>query len=138
MDISPLGLKKAQQLATDEGVKIKTICRDLEAFDMGEGAWDAIVSIFMPIMPDLRRTVYDKVRQGLKSGGYFVMEMYRPKQLEYGTGGPPVLEMLINETTIRDELKDLTYEILAEKDREILEGTAHTGKSAVVQLLAKK
>ncbi len=45
VDISQVGLNKAKKLAKEAGVEIRTICKDLAAFDLGEQQWDSIVSI---------------------------------------------------------------------------------------------
>ena len=89
-------------------------------------------------MPDDRKVVYERVEKGLKIGGMFVMEMFTPRQLEFGTGGPSIVEMMVNEEIIRKELKGFDYKVLIERDRDIIEGNAHSGKCAVVQLLAIK
>jgi hypothetical protein len=75
---------------------------------------------------------------GLKPGGVLILEAYRPKQLEYKTGGPPVAELMMNLTDLKQELKGLELLVAQEIDRDIQEGVGHQGMSAVVQILAKK
>ncbi|QQE13999.1 class I SAM-dependent methyltransferase [Planctomycetota bacterium] len=138
VDMSEVGLDKARQLAEQENVSIETVCSNLDDFVIEENQWDVIVVIFVPVQPELRRSIYSSVSRGLKKGGKFVVEMYTPRQLEMGTGGGSDINVMVDESVIRKELTGLKFEILEEKDRVILEGVYHTGKSAVVQLLAVK
>ena len=39
-----MGLRKAERLAEERGVRIRTRCSDLMAYEIGEGKWDVIVS----------------------------------------------------------------------------------------------
>ncbi|RPI66856.1 MAG: class I SAM-dependent methyltransferase [Ignavibacteriae bacterium] len=138
VDGSSVGLEKAQALAREHGVSITTITADLAEFDMGEQQWDAIVSIWCHLPPGLRQDVHSRAMRALKPGGVLILESYRPKQLEYKTGGPPVAEMMMTEDTLRKELCLLDFVHLVETDREIHEGPGHNGLSAVVQCIAKR
>ena len=61
MDSSEVGLHKANMLAIKHGVNITTVYADLADFDIGMQCWDAIVSIFCHLPPELRHTVYRAV-----------------------------------------------------------------------------
>ena len=39
---------------------------------------------------------------------------------------------------LREELVDLEFQISRELDRDVIEGTGHTGRGAVVQILARR
>ena len=43
--------------------------------------------------------VVREVVAGLRPGGIFVLEAYRPEQLDYGTGGPPTAELMTDCTS---------------------------------------
>jgi hypothetical protein len=73
-----------------------------------------------------------------RSGGVFLLEAYRPEQLQYGTGGPPTTEMMMDLNGLRVELAGLELEYAADVLRDIREGRLHTGQGAVVQVLARK
>ena len=96
VDISSVGLKKAEKLAKENNVTIETICADLEVFDLGEDKWDGIVSIYCHLPPTLRQDLYNRIQLALKPSGVFLLEGYRPEQLGYKTGGPPVASMMIS------------------------------------------
>jgi SAM-dependent methyltransferase len=138
VDLSALGLARARQLAAERGVTITTVQADLADYVIEPGAWDGIVSIFCHLPVPARQRLYRQVAAGLRSGGVFLLEAYTPKQLEFGTGGPASIELLVPLTTVRDELAGLEWEIAREVEREIYEGRFHAGHSAVVQLLGRK
>jgi SAM-dependent methyltransferase len=138
VDGSEVGLKKATAFARENGVSIETKTTDLEAFRILPETFDAIVSIWCHLPNPLRTRIHQESVAGLRSGGVFILEAYRPKQLEYKTGGPPVAELMMNLVDLKQELQGLHLPLAVELDREIHEGTGHVGLSAVVQVLGMK
>lgn len=138
VDQSPVGLAKARRLAEQRGVTIETVVADLGAFDVEPEAWDGIVSIFAHMPPPARHHIHRQIVTGLRPGGVFLLEAYRPEQLQYGTGGPPVAELMMTLDGLRTELSGLNVDFAAETVREIHEGPLHHGAGAVVQLRAQK
>ena len=67
-----------------------------------------------------------------------MLEAYTPKQLEFGTGGPPSAEFMMDLATLREELSGLKIVHGVELIRNVAEGINHTGKGAVVQVLAER
>jgi SAM-dependent methyltransferase len=138
VDSSKVGLAKAENLAKERGVTISTVVTDLAAYEIAPAAWSGIVSIFCHLPPPARSRLYRQAVAGLKPGGVLVLEAYTPKQLEFKTGGPPVAELMPTLAELKTELAGLQFEIAREIEREIHEGKLHDGKSAVVQILARK
>ena len=138
VDASTIGLAKARRLAGERGVAIETIGADLAHFVFEPGHWDAVVSIFCHLPAAVRAALHRRVVAGLRSGGRFVLEAYTPRQLQLGTGGPPVLELMMDLQTLRAELAGLDFAHAVETEREIQEGQFHHGVGAVVQILARK
>ncbi len=138
VDVSDVGLEKARRLAADANVSISTVVSDLVAYQIEPGTWDGIISIFCHLPRPLRRDVHAAAVSGLKPGGAFVLEAYTPRQLAFGTGGPPVLELLVSLDELRQELGALDLVIARETEREVVEGRCHFGLSAVVQLVGVK
>ncbi|GLS91024.1 SAM-dependent methyltransferase [Psychromonas marina] len=136
VDISEVGLSKACKLASENNVQIKTICTDLEHFDLGVQQWDGIVSIFCHLPAALRQSLYQRVELALKPKGVMLIEGYTPEQLNYESGGPPVAEMMISKSILVKELPHLQFSILQELQREVIEGVKHSGLAAVVQAVA--
>mmetsp|Transcript_28033 Transcript_28033/g.39485 ORF Transcript_28033/g.39485 Transcript_28033/m.39485 type:complete len:201 (+) Transcript_28033:109-711(+) len=137
VDLSEPGLKKAKALASENNVTIETSVADLATYDLGNSQWDAIVSIFCHLPPPIRRNVHKKVIKALKPGGILILEAYTPKQLEFGTGGPPNAAMMMSMQDLREELKGLDFEIGRELERNVVEGKYHTGRGHVVQVVAR-
>jgi 2-polyprenyl-3-methyl-5-hydroxy-6-metoxy-1,4-benzoquinol methylase len=138
VDQSAVGLAKAQRLAATCGVSIETRTVDLASFEIVPESWDAVISIFAHVPSQLRRTLHRQVVGGLRPGGILVLEGYTPAQLQYKTGGPPDLDKLMTLADLREELVGLTFMHALELEREVIEGTLHTGLGAVVQVLAVK
>lgn len=138
VDVSDVGLEKATRLATDQGVALSTVVSDLATYQIEPGAWDGIVSIFCHLPRPLRQQVHAAAVSGLRPGGAIVLEAYTPRQLDFGTGGPPVRELLVSLTELRRELGALELVIARETERDVVEGRCHHGRSAVVQIVGMK
>ena len=138
VDASQVGLAKAQQLAQQRGVTIDTQVVDLADFQIKPESWDAVVSIFCHLPSGIRSSVHHRVVAGLRPGGVLVLEAYTPTQLKLKTGGPPTADMLMTLDTLRQELDGLHFTHAMELERDIIEGKYHTGRGAVVQVVAVK
>lgn len=138
VDSSSVGLKKALRLAADRGVEIETIVSDIEDYTIEPDSWDAIISVFFHLPPEPRKRLHRQVAAGLKPGGVFVLEAYTIDQLRFNTGGPRTVELLMSLEILKRELEGLNFEHGVEKERNLIEGKLHTGKGAVVQILAFK
>lgn len=138
VDQSEAGLTKAQRLAAARDVEIETVVVDLEKFTIEPGVWSGIVATFTHLPPAIRRQVHSQVVRGLRPGGVFVLEAYTPAQLAFDTGGPKSLELLMTLAGLREELAGLELLVGREVEREVIEGNGHTGRGAVVQILARR
>lgn len=138
VDFSEVGMRKLKAFGQEQGLHIETIVQDLNDFDPGNEQWDAVVSIFAHLPPDIRVKLNQKLQQGLKDGGIYLLEAYRPEQLKHNTGGPSKVEMLVNLEIIHKELKHLNPMFEQETERDIHEGKYHNGVSSVVQFIGKK
>ena len=138
VDSSKVGVEKAQNLAAEKGVEIETICADLNHWDWPESEFDFVVIIYVHFPPDVRALLHHKVISTLKPGGQLIMESFTTEQLNYPSGGPPVLEMLYTAEMIKDDFKLLEIQQLEECITELNEGKYHCGEGAVVRLLATK
>jgi hypothetical protein len=78
------------------------------------------------------------LHKALKPGGILLLEAYTPDQLGRGTGGPRSADLLLTADILRAEIPGLDFLRLEELEREVIEGTGHTGLSSVVQLVARR
>ncbi|KAI9030258.1 SAM domain-containing protein [Hyaloraphidium curvatum] len=141
VDLSPVGLEKARRLFAENGIgegRWTTEVADLSAWEVGKEQWDAVISIWAHMPAAVRKGLHTRVVEGLKPGGVMVLEAYRPKQLEFKTGGPPTADFMMTLAELREELAGLDFEIGREVEREVHEGPLHDGMSATVQVLARK
>ena len=138
VDSSKVGVEKAQKLATEKNVKIEAICADLNNWNWPVDEFDFVVIIYVHFPPNVRALLHDKVVSALKLGGQLIMESFTPDQLNYSSGGPPVLEMLYTVDMVRDDFKLLEIQQLEECITSLDEGKYHCGDGAVVRLQAIK
>ena len=138
VDLSTQGPLKTHRLAAERGVEVTAESADLADYDLGENRWDAIVSIFAHMPIDVREDLHKRVATALKPGGVFLLEAYTPSQVGRGTGGPqdPALTMQLN--ALKEELAPLTFVVVQEIERNVVEGIGHTGMASVVQVIARK
>lgn len=138
VDGSAVGLGKALELAAERGVSLTTIVADLAGFEIEPEKWDAIVSCFCHIPAAIRIPLHRKVVKGLKPGGVLVLEAFSKEQMDYDTGGPKSLDMLMSREELLQELAGLDFIHAATLVRDVKEGRGHTGLASVVQILAVK
>lgn len=138
VDQSAIGLGKAARLAKERGVTLTTVVTDLADYTITPGTWAGVVVTFGHVPPQLRRTMHAQIVAGLRPGGVYILEAYTPAQLAFGTGGPKDVELLMTLAALREELAGLDFEHAVECERDVIEGTYHTGRGAVVQILARK
>lgn len=138
-DISRVAIDKARRLAKERGVDVDFIRADLTDWDWPEEGFDAVIAIFIQFArPRLRNRMFDDLRRTLKPGGILLLEGYREEQLGYGTGGPQTIENLYSEQLLDAAFADWHIEGLATYDAEMEEGTGNSGKSALIDLVARK
>lgn len=138
VDSSVVGMTKTRERAQKNGVSINTVIVDLADYQPGVEQWDAIVSVFCHLPAPVREQLHKKVIAALRPGGVFILEAYTPKQLEFATGGPPDVALMMTLEKLEQELQGLDFEIAREIERDVVEGKYHSGRAAVVQILAFK
>lgn len=138
-EISPVALEKAAKLARARHVVIDLVRADILNWDWPEAAYDAVVGIFIQFAtPAERPRQMAGMKQAVKPGGLLFLQGYTPKQLEYRTGGPSAVESLYTEALLRELFADWEIVLLREHDDTIEEGVAHAGRSALIDLVARK
>jgi cyclopropane fatty-acyl-phospholipid synthase-like methyltransferase len=139
VDSSTVAQEKARRLAAARGVELELELVDLATWSWPVAAYDVVVGIFIQFLPpDQRTAMFAHIAKALKPGGLLLLEGYRPKQVEYGTGGPSQPDNLYTEELLRAAFADFTIVELTSYDAEIAEGSAHCGLSALIDLVAVK
>ncbi|MEB3204119.1 MAG: methyltransferase domain-containing protein [Candidatus Sericytochromatia bacterium] len=138
VDSSAGGLRKAERLAADRGVHVDWLEADLAVWPMGDAAWDGVVSIWAHVLPELRQGVDAAIRAAVRPGGLLVLEHYHPRQLAYGTGGPPDARMMATLEALHAAFPGWHAHHAVERDRDVREGKGHHGLSHVTQVVLER
>jgi len=104
-----------------------------------DAAYDLVAAIFIQFAPPPERDrIIAGIRRCLKPGGLLILQGYTPKQIEFGTGGPPHAANMYTADLLRDWFGDWDILHLAEHESVISEGSHHHGMSALIDLVARK
>ena len=139
MDSSAVGLEKARRLAAERGVEVDFRLADLQDWDWEATRYDVIAAIFIQFAnPAFRAEIFDGMERALMPGGLLMLHGYTPKQIEHGTGGPPVPEQLYTSDMLAHRFGDWDIVRLEEYEVELHEGKGHSGMSALIDLIARR
>lgn len=139
MDVSPVGVAKAERLAAAHGVTVDLRVADVLAWDWEPGRYDVVAAVFIQFLsPAQRPAVFDGMQRTLRPGGLLLLHGYRPEQIAYGTGGPGDPAHLYTEELLAEAFADLVIEELRSYDAELDEGHGHAGPSALIDLVARR
>jgi SAM-dependent methyltransferase len=140
-DPSAFGVEKSNKLAAGRGVAIQAHAAGVESWDWRENAFDVVALIFLPLPPDLRKPAHANALRTLRPGGFVVMEMFSPRQIELrehgAAGGPKEVERLFTCEMLREDFAGARFLLLEETEAEF-NGHAHYGRCGVVRMVAQK
>ena len=138
-DISHRALEKAGALARQAGVSVNFSLADVDGFAWPQAAYDGVAAIFVQFAdPATRARLFQRMVHALKPGGVLVLQGYTPKQLEYRTGGPSVLSHLYTRPMLEAAFAELSILELREYEMDVQEGQGHSGRSALIGLVARR
>ena len=138
-DIAEEGIVKARKLADARGVNVEFRHLDLQGWQWPEAQFDAVVAIFIQFAPPaFRDEIFAGLKRAVRPGGVALLHGYTPKQLEYRTGGPSAVEQLYTEQLLRAAFADWELLRLEAYERELDEGAGHKGRSALIDLVARR
>lgn len=139
IDSSDVALDKALGLAAARGAKVDFRLSDLQNWAWQPEAYDLAVAIFIQFAaPDFRDRIFAGLKKTLKKGGILLLHGYQPKQITYGTGGPPCAEYMYTTDVLAEAFGDMEILRLKAYEREVQEGCGHSGMSALIDLVARK
>jgi len=136
VDSSQVAIDQANKKARELGLRIETLCEDLETYRPPQ--CDAVIAIFVHLLPDLRRLVHERSWNALTNGGHFIMECFRKEQVQRNSGGPRNLDMLYSLVDLQSDFPFAEFIILNEETVKISEGQFHSGPAEVIRMLARK
>ena len=136
IDASNLGLQKLQNRAIEENLNIKTICMDLNDWEV-KTKYDVIVASYLHMYKNEREKLFQKIEDSLNSNGYFIAEFFSTKQFSYKSGGPKDLDLLYTVEDFSNHFnlckKNITEEIVT-----LDEGIGHQGEACVIRVVVCK
>lgn len=136
-DPAPTAVARARSLAAKRGVDLDAHVSDWDGWDWSR-RYDLVVGIFIQFAdPDFRSRQFADLRRSLAPGGRLLLHGYRPPQVELGTGGPPDPAHMYDDDMLREAFADLRIERLAAYERDVQEGRGHSGRSALIDLIAR-
>lgn len=143
LELSPVALEKARRLAAANRVTVCFRQADVLTLDWSRdvGVHDFVIGVFIQFAaPAERARLFAGMQQAVKPGGLLLLHGYTPQQLDYGTGGPSAVENLYTSAMLEDAFPASAWEIveLREYEDDLSEGTAHRGRSALIDLVARR
>jgi 2-polyprenyl-3-methyl-5-hydroxy-6-metoxy-1,4-benzoquinol methylase len=139
MEFAPSAIAKGRALAKSHGVDVSFVQADIRDWDWQSERFDAVMAIFIQFAdPDLRDDIFAGTIRTLRPGGLIFVHGYTPAQLEFNTGGPPQAENLYTAECLTRAFVGIEILRLREYEATLDEGCGHRGRSALVDLIARK
>jgi SAM-dependent methyltransferase len=139
MDGSEMGVAKAQRLAVERDVTVDFYVADIATWDWAATAYNAVLGVFIQFAsPPMRADIFAGMKAALRPGGLLLLHGYTPEQLGYGTGGPRAIENFYTPELLSAAFADFEILHLKAYEAEISEGAGHKGRSALIDLVARK
>lgn len=137
-DYAPHALAKARTLAAEAGVRVAYEQADVASWVWPRQAYDAVFAVFIQFVgPDQRDAIFAGLKQAVVPGGLVLLHGYTPKQLRFNTGGPSCVDNLYTSEMLRRAFSDCAIKRLEVYEAELNEGSGHSGRSALIDLVAR-
>ena len=139
VDYSQVGLQKAQKLAADRGVKVATELADLSDWGPQAASLDAVVLIYTHLPSGIRQRAHRRLAQGLRPGGWLILEAFHPEQLAHASGGPKDPDLLYTPEQLDADFDGLLVPALVwHGEMTLSEGTGHQGRAHVTRWIGQR
>ncbi|MGB5066753.1 MAG: class I SAM-dependent methyltransferase [Albidovulum sp.] len=138
-DPAPNAVAKARRLAAERGVAVDFHVGDLDGWDWQGRQFDVVAGIFIQFVgPEAWAELFGRIKTALKPGGLLLLHGYAPRQVDYGTGGPPDAANMYTLDLLRAGFAGYAVLRAEDFDAEVDEGAGHSGRSALVDFIARK
>jgi len=138
VDLSSIGLSKAQALAASRQLRIQTIQADLESYPIAPESLQIAVAIYAHLPSAIRRLVHSRIESALQPGGVFLLEAFHPNQLGRASGGPRDADLLYRVDDILADFPNLSILEAFEGQTQLSEGQGHVGLGYVTRVVLVK
>lgn len=123
VDISDVGVSRAESLARQNKLTIRTQIADLDHYKIEENAYDLILCFYF-----LDRSLFEGLRRGLKPGGILIFETFNEDYLKYSSFKP---EWVLKKNELPEAFSDMSILDYREVDDP-------QGQTAYASLVARK
>ena len=119
VDVSPVGLAKAEQLAVAREVVVNWVCADIAEYEPAPESFGLVVLFYVHVDPALRIALHHKAARALLPGGRMVVVGHHVRNLEEGIGGPQNPDILLTEDLVASDFNGLTITRNETVEREV-------------------
>ncbi len=138
VDGAETGIAKARKLAARHGVALRSVVADLRTWTWPVAEFDIVAALYIHFPSSERPAMHAAMANALKPGGRLILEVFHPDQLSYGSGGPPIADMLCSADLLAADFADLDIEALEEVEIDLASGPLHQGRAMVTRLVAAR
>ena len=139
IEFAPSAVAKANKLAALNKVDVAFVQSDLFEWNWPQNTFDITLGLFFQFVGPVERDVlWRKMLDATCPGGLVAIHGYTPKQLQFGTGGPPHLENMYTSASFDAVFHDCDKLVREEYEAKQQSGSAHVGMSALVDFIARK
>ena len=125
-------------MAVEAGVKVSAHVSAWDDWDWSR-AFDAVFGIFIQFMgPEPRKQQFATLSEAVRPGGRLVLHDCTPEQIALGKGGPLFAENMYTEELLTESFPNWEIERLASYERDVQEGRGHSGRSALIDFVARR
>ncbi len=107
VDLSPVAVDQARELAAAAGVAVTFEAADLTVWDPGDRTFDYVVLSYLQMIEEHRRIVHGLARAVLAPGGHVFVVAHHLDNLEHGVGGPQLPAVLFTESQLEEDFAGL-------------------------------
>jgi len=137
-DLSPTAVSRAQALAAQAVVALDTRVCGWDYWDWSQG-FDLVLGVFIQFAtPDWRPRQFADLARAVAPGGRLVLHGYTPEQVAHGTGGPRDPAQMWTPDLLTATFPGWRIERLATYERDVQEGRGHSGRSALIDFVARR
>lgn len=139
VEFAPSAIAKARKLAKQNEVDVKFLQADLFQWNWPSNSFDITLGIFFQFVDlDQRNLLWRRMLEATRPGGLIMIHGYTPKQLQFGTGGPPCVENMYTRECFDEVFSDCKVLAYDEYEAEQRSGSAHVGMSALADFVVQK
>lgn len=133
------GLEKARALARANGVEVDFRQGDVQTWNWDAEPYDAVLAVFIQFVgPEARDRLFRDLDRALAPSGLLLLHGFAPRQVGYGTGGPPHRENMYTTDLLRAAFPGYLVLREADYDAHLDSGEGHSGTAALIDFVARK